>query len=205
MSLPTLSVSHSTLARSHELYSIETFKEENCSDVRDVRAMLHKLLCEAPMHMDGSNTELHWRFTRMTIGSKASSVNADVSLEIPIQADGVRAVHMYDARGNKITESEEEEAEDGSMLEGEEETSEDEEREKTYRAGRRSGNLLHEKFINVMRHGQYYSPAWKHLSSTKRGIYVSCSRCTIPKLKVCIGLDDIDLCMSCAESLAKQE
>lgn len=52
---------------------------------------------------------------------------------------------------------------------------------------------------NIVKHGKYYYPAWKHYGNENNN--VRCDRCNETKLKACIGYDQKDLCLSCANEL----
>lgn len=47
----------------------------------------------------------------------------------------------------------------------------------------------------IFKHGSYYNPANKHYNY--QGI-VNCDRCYKQNINVCIGYDDFDICMKCA-------
>jgi hypothetical protein len=53
-------------------------------------------------------------------------------------------------------------------------------------------------FTDVAKHGQYYNPAHKHYQHHAR-VNVVCDRCKKKNLDACIGYQDLDLCLSCAE------
>ena len=53
-------------------------------------------------------------------------------------------------------------------------------------------------FTDVAKHGQYYNPAHKHYQHLTR-VGVVCDRCKKKNLDACIGYQDLDLCLSCAE------
>lgn len=51
-----------------------------------------------------------------------------------------------------------------------------------------------EDFIDVYKYGKYYNPANKHYDSVG---WVGCDKCEKEHLDVCIGYEDIDLCLKC--------
>ena len=53
-------------------------------------------------------------------------------------------------------------------------------------------------YFEVIDHGTYYFPAWKHYT---RPVIVICDRCQTNNLKACIGHKSKDLCMLCVEEL----
>jgi len=55
-------------------------------------------------------------------------------------------------------------------------------------------------YLKVIDHGTYFFPAWKHYG---RQTIVVCDRCNESHIKACIGFDDKDLCLSCADELTR--
>jgi hypothetical protein len=54
--------------------------------------------------------------------------------------------------------------------------------------------------VNVAKNGTYYYPAYTHYNDN-HNINVICDRCNTGYLKVCIGLNDKDLCLPCVHEL----
>jgi hypothetical protein len=52
---------------------------------------------------------------------------------------------------------------------------------------------------DIVKNGTYYCPANKHYGFT--GL-VTCDRCQVQGLKVCIGYGQMDLCMRCVDIVA---
>ena len=56
---------------------------------------------------------------------------------------------------------------------------------------------------HIIENGKLYMPAtshYAHLYQTK--VVVSCDYCSKSNLKICVGLDQFDLCMDCAQRIA---
>ena len=56
------------------------------------------------------------------------------------------------------------------------------------------------QFKDIVRYGVYYFPATTHYA---RPCVVVCDRCNKTNLSVCIGYNNLDLCMQCVEKVAK--
>lgn len=54
--------------------------------------------------------------------------------------------------------------------------------------------------MDVFNNGKYYNPANAHYNYS--GI-VNCDRCNTSNIKVCIGYNDLDLCMQCVHYISK--
>lgn len=55
------------------------------------------------------------------------------------------------------------------------------------------------KFEEILKYGTYYYPANKHYSGKGS---VGCDRCKKTKLTSCIGYEQMDLCLICADELS---
>lgn len=53
-------------------------------------------------------------------------------------------------------------------------------------------------FVDVIDHGTYFFPAWKHYG---REVNVICDRCATSNLPACIGFNTRDLCLQCVATL----
>ncbi|ATZ81149.1 hypothetical protein BMW23_1106 [Bodo saltans virus] len=53
---------------------------------------------------------------------------------------------------------------------------------------------------NTYNFGKYYNPAYAHYNTKTT---VACDRCKRISLDVCIGLQDVDLCMNCIEEMSE--
>ena len=53
-------------------------------------------------------------------------------------------------------------------------------------------------FVDVIDHGTYFFPAWKHYG---REVNVICDRCATSNLPACIGFNTRDLCLPCVTTL----
>lgn len=53
-------------------------------------------------------------------------------------------------------------------------------------------------FVDVIDHGTYFYPAWKHYG---RKVDVICDRCAEKNLTACIGFGERDLCLPCVAFL----
>jgi hypothetical protein len=51
-------------------------------------------------------------------------------------------------------------------------------------------------FVNIVNHGTFYYPAWKHYSNPN---LVCCDRCGKKNIYCCIGFEKMDLCLKCAD------
>ena len=52
----------------------------------------------------------------------------------------------------------------------------------------------------IVEHGTYYFPAWKHYH---HGANVICDKCHREHLSACIGYNNQDLCLSCADQMTR--
>jgi hypothetical protein len=55
---------------------------------------------------------------------------------------------------------------------------------------------------SIIENGTFYFPAWKHYESSGPNHNVKCVRCGLDNLSCCIGYQNQDLCMTCANCLA---
>lgn len=60
-------------------------------------------------------------------------------------------------------------------------------------------NVTLQQLENCIKQGKYYYPAVKHYHN---GAIVQCDRCLRTNLKCCIGHQQIDLCLSCAQLIS---
>jgi hypothetical protein len=62
-------------------------------------------------------------------------------------------------------------------------------------------NYMDQRIENTFKHGIYYNPATSHYLN-QPNCNVVCDMCNRSSLKICIGYDDCDLCMRCADTLS---
>ena len=55
-------------------------------------------------------------------------------------------------------------------------------------------------FIDVLKNGTYYNPAWKHYEEDH---IVNCDRCHKNDINIAIGYIDKDLCLKCVDEINK--
>lgn len=53
--------------------------------------------------------------------------------------------------------------------------------------------------MNIYKHGKYYNPAWSHY---EHGALVSCDRCYRTQLITCLGWNQYDMCLKCADEIS---
>lgn len=56
---------------------------------------------------------------------------------------------------------------------------------------------------SILTHGTFFNPAWKHYGSSE--LVVSCDRCHMSNIPVCIGWGKYDYCLSCVKTLTDNE
>jgi hypothetical protein len=62
-----------------------------------------------------------------------------------------------------------------------------------------SSNITNNKFKDILKYGKYYNPAYLHYpNSTSK--QVQCDKCN-ELINVCIGYQNMDLCMLCTHNL----
>lgn len=57
------------------------------------------------------------------------------------------------------------------------------------------------KFVNIVKHGTYFSPANKHYGGNGT---VVCDRCAKTNLKICIGYGSDDMCLECVSVVSNK-
>lgn len=57
---------------------------------------------------------------------------------------------------------------------------------------------------NIYRYGKYYNPAKSHYPYNQNSI-VNCDKCNKSNLPVCIGWNDLDLCLGCVDIISKRK
>lgn len=62
-------------------------------------------------------------------------------------------------------------------------------------------NLNRVNYCKVIDNGTYYYPAW--MKYGMKNVNVLCDRCGKQHLRVCIGIDEIDLCLDCISDLTE--
>ena len=57
-------------------------------------------------------------------------------------------------------------------------------------------------FLNIIKNGKYYCPAWTHYDKQTS---VVCDRCGSTQLVVCIGWDKYDMCLKCVDTITSHQ
>ncbi len=55
-------------------------------------------------------------------------------------------------------------------------------------------------YLKILDYGTFYYPAWKHYGHSTTEVV--CDRCLKHNLSACIGYNDQDLCLKCADELS---
>jgi len=56
---------------------------------------------------------------------------------------------------------------------------------------------------HTVAHGKFYYPAWKHYGRASAAVV--CDSCQRPNLAACIGYDNCDVCLRCADNLTQNQ